>query len=95
MRLIGVKRENFGMTKNSAIAKSRKSRTISGKIQLKVVLVEPELILQVVSRSRTTPESFVITVIRRATSLEIALSPEEIMCQKTSSSLSDLHVGDC
>ena len=34
MRLTGVKVKNFGVTKYSAVAKSRKSRIILGQIQL-------------------------------------------------------------
>lgn len=91
---IGVKKNNFGMTKNLAVARSRKSRIIQGKIQLQIVSLQLKLIFQIVSKKRTTLEQFVITAIRKTISFETAPSSKKIMQQKISNGFDNLYISN-
>lgn len=48
MILTEVKRKNSGVKKNFAGARNRKSRIMKEKTQLLVIVLQPELILEVV-----------------------------------------------
>ena len=89
-----MKEKNFGVTKNSAIPRTRKSITIHEKIQLQLLPLQLELIPQVIRKRKILVISAATIAIKRDTLLVIAPSLQKTS-QKTSYSLGNLHAVDC